>query len=72
MLPGSEPRAVAGLVEKPDIDKAPSNFASIGRYVLTPDIFDIIVSNQLVLVERSNWLMRLTLKQQVMRLKRLY
>ena len=42
VLPGSEPRAVAGLVEKPDIDKAPSNFASIGRYVLTPDIFDII------------------------------
>ena len=42
VLPGSEPGAVAGLVEKPDVDKAPSNFASIGRYVLTPDIFDII------------------------------
>ena len=42
LLPGSEPGAVAGLVEKPDVDKAPSNFASIGRYVLTPDIFDII------------------------------
>ena len=42
VLPGSAPGAVAGLVEKPDIDKAPSNFASIGRYVLTPDIFDII------------------------------
>ncbi|MDC0042592.1 UTP--glucose-1-phosphate uridylyltransferase GalU [Paracoccaceae bacterium] len=42
VLPGSEPGVVAGLVEKPDIDKAPSNFASIGRYVLTPDIFDII------------------------------
>ena len=25
-----------GLVEKPDADKAPSNLASIGRYVLTP------------------------------------
>ena len=33
---------VAGLVEKPDADKAPSNLASIGRYVLTPDIFDIL------------------------------
>ena len=33
---------VAGLVEKPDKDKAPSNLASIGRYVLTPDIFDIL------------------------------
>ena len=42
VLPGSEPGAIAGLVEKPDVDKAPSNFASIGRYVLTPDIFDII------------------------------
>ena len=42
VLPGSEPGAVAGLVEKPDVDKAPSNFASIGRYVLTPDIFDIL------------------------------
>ncbi len=28
------------LVEKPAIDKAPSNFAIIGRYVLTPKIFD--------------------------------
>ena len=42
VLPGSEPGAVAGLIEKPDVDKAPSNFASIGRYVLTPDIFEII------------------------------
>ena len=42
VLPGSEAGAVVGLVEKPDIDKAPSNFACIGRYVLTPDIFDII------------------------------
>ena len=25
-----------------DTDKAPSNLASIGRYVLTPDIFDIL------------------------------
>ena len=41
-LPGSELGTVAGLVEKPDVDKAPSNLASIGRYVLTPDIFDII------------------------------
>ena len=42
VLPGSEPGAVAGLVEKPDVDKAPSNLASIGRYVLTYDIFDIL------------------------------
>ena len=31
-----------GLVEKPDANKAPSNLASISRYVLTPDIFDIL------------------------------
>lgn len=30
------------MVEKPDADQAPSNLAIIGRYILTPDIFDII------------------------------
>jgi len=30
------------MVEKPDNDKAPSNLAIIGRYILTPDIFDIL------------------------------
>ena len=42
VVPNSKPGSVAGLVEKPDADKAPSNLASIGRYVLTPDIFDIL------------------------------
>ena len=42
VMPGCESGAVAGLIEKPDIGKEPSNFASIGRYVLTPGIFDII------------------------------
>lgn len=32
--------AVTDIVEKPARDKAPSNLAIIGRYVLTPDIFD--------------------------------
>ena len=27
------------IVDKPDVSKAPSNLASIGRYGLTPDIF---------------------------------
>ena len=31
-----------GLIEKPDFKNAPSNLASIGRYVLTPDIFSIL------------------------------
>ena len=30
------------LVEKPPMDKAPSNLAIMGRYVLTPDIFEKI------------------------------
>ena len=34
--------AVAGIVEKPQLQDAPSNLASIGRYVLTTDIFDIL------------------------------
>ena len=32
------------LIEKPDATEAPSNLAVIGRYILTPDIFDIIRS----------------------------
>lgn len=42
IIPKGELGSVAGLVEKPDADKAPSNLASIGRYVLTPDVFDIL------------------------------
>jgi UTP--glucose-1-phosphate uridylyltransferase len=42
VVPNENPGSVAGLVEKPDACKAPSNLASIGRYVLTPDIFDIL------------------------------
>ena len=33
---------VKDMVEKPEPDVAPSNLAIIGRYILTPDIFDII------------------------------
>ncbi|MBD3796177.1 MAG: UTP--glucose-1-phosphate uridylyltransferase GalU [Campylobacterales bacterium] len=33
---------VSNMVEKPDPDDAPSNLAIIGRYILTPDIFDIL------------------------------
>jgi UTP--glucose-1-phosphate uridylyltransferase len=33
---------VTSLVEKPTASEAPSNLALIGRYVLTPDIFDAI------------------------------
>lgn len=33
---------VTDMVEKPPADKAPSNLAIIGRYILTPDIFEIL------------------------------
>ncbi|EIC07054.1 UTP-glucose-1-phosphate uridylyltransferase [Microbacterium laevaniformans OR221] len=33
---------VTGLVEKPKKEDAPSNYAVIGRYVLTPGVFDIL------------------------------
>ncbi|CAA6812603.1 MAG: UTP--glucose-1-phosphate uridylyltransferase (EC [uncultured Sulfurovum sp.] len=33
---------VTDMVEKPDPKDAPSNLAIIGRYILTPDIFDIL------------------------------
>ena len=42
VVPNGAQGCVAGLVEKPEAEKAPSNLASIGRYVLTPDIFDIL------------------------------
>jgi UTP--glucose-1-phosphate uridylyltransferase len=33
---------VDDMVEKPAKEDAPSNLAIIGRYILTPDIFDIL------------------------------
>ena len=33
---------VKGLVEKPSIEEAPSNVAILGRYIITPQIFDIL------------------------------
>jgi UTP--glucose-1-phosphate uridylyltransferase len=38
--PDSRLYKLSGLVEKPEPENAPSNFAIIGRYVLTPKIFD--------------------------------
>jgi UTP--glucose-1-phosphate uridylyltransferase len=33
---------IVNIVEKPDAADAPSNLAAIGRYILTPEIFDAI------------------------------
>ena len=37
---------VETMVEKPSVEDAPSNLAIIGRYILTPDIFDLIHDTQ--------------------------
>jgi UTP--glucose-1-phosphate uridylyltransferase len=39
---GAMTAPIADIVEKPNIDEAPSDLAIIGRYVLTPDIFDVL------------------------------
>lgn len=33
---------IVGMVEKPDKEHAPSNLAIIGRYVLRPEVFDVL------------------------------
>ena len=37
---------ITGLVEKPSVEEAPSNLAIIGRYVLTPQIFDALAETK--------------------------
>jgi len=37
---------VDNMIEKPEPGTAPSNLAIIGRYILTPDIFDILENTQ--------------------------
>jgi UTP--glucose-1-phosphate uridylyltransferase len=37
---------IRGLVEKPAPEKAPSNLAIIGRYILTPEIFNILENKE--------------------------
>ena len=45
IVPNGKLGSLAGLVERPDAAKAPSNLANIGQYVLTPDIL-VILRNQ--------------------------
>ncbi|MDH8678483.1 UTP--glucose-1-phosphate uridylyltransferase GalU [Fusibacter bizertensis] len=37
---------VKDLVEKPNVEEAPSNIAIMGRYILTPDIFEMIENTE--------------------------
>jgi len=39
---GDEVVTVTGLVEKPPVEEAPSSLAIIGRYVLAPEIFEVL------------------------------
>ncbi len=41
-MEGDEVVRITGLVEKPPVDEAPSSLAIIGRYVLAPEIFDVL------------------------------
>lgn len=38
--------AVAGFVEKPSLEQAPSNLAVVGRYVFTPTIFEYLAETK--------------------------
>ena len=40
--PNNSGVGIAGLIEKPDAKEAPSNLASIGRYILNPEIFETL------------------------------
>jgi UTP--glucose-1-phosphate uridylyltransferase len=42
IITSSDGHGVLGVVEKPRQDEAPSNLASIGRYILSTDIFDLL------------------------------
>ena len=43
LLPGSSyAYRVNSMVEKPNAEEAPTNLAIIGRYILTPEIFDVL------------------------------
>ena len=42
VVPDRDGKGIIGLTEKPKLEYAPSKLASIGRYVLTSDIFDIL------------------------------
>ena len=43
---GEGPQPIQGIVEKPSPVEAPSNLAVIGRYLLTPAIFDKLAATQ--------------------------
>jgi UTP--glucose-1-phosphate uridylyltransferase len=45
-VPGATLTEVTGLVEKPAVDKAPSNLIVSGRYILQPEVMDVLKTQQ--------------------------
>jgi len=43
---GERVQRVRTLIEKPDVERAPSDMAIMGRYILTPAVFDILGSQE--------------------------
>jgi UTP--glucose-1-phosphate uridylyltransferase len=67
---GENPKTyrVSDLVEKPSYQKAPSNLAIIGRYILTPAIFDVLAEtspDQGGEIQLTNGLRRLLSRQAI-------
>ena len=49
---------VSAIIEKPPVDEAPSNLAVVGRYLLTPRIFDLLETQAVALATRFSSLTR--------------
>lgn len=43
---GGDAWEIETFVEKPPVEEAPSNLAAVGRYVITPDIFEILKTQE--------------------------
>jgi UTP--glucose-1-phosphate uridylyltransferase len=51
---GERLHRLTGMVEKPEPSKAPSDFAIVGRYILTPEIFSLLAEGKPAPAARSN------------------
>ena len=45
-IAGSKLIKVADMIEKPDVQEAPSNIAVLGRYIISPSVFEILEHTQ--------------------------
>jgi UTP--glucose-1-phosphate uridylyltransferase len=65
---GARTYELHGMVEKPAPEKAPSEFAIMGRYVLTPDIFELLAAGKPGAggeIQLTDALMALTARRQI-------